>query len=184
MKMLFALCCALVMSCGSDYSACDSGLKLDMVSVSSPDLYTPYSSPDLSAVVDMNVPDDMRKEADMSKPKTKDMTAPPDMVKYCGDSICESDESCETCESDCGKCAPKCGDGKCESTETCECCEKDCGACKPKPHCGDNICNNGETCSSCPGDCGACVFCGDGKCNGAETCSSCACDCGSCCSKH
>ena len=176
-KVLFGLCCLVMMSCGSDYSACDSGLKLDMVSMSSPDLFTPYLLPDLSANVDMSVPDDMRKPRDMTAPSA-------DMSKFCGDGICESNESCSSCETDCGKCPPKCGDGVCESTETCECCAIDCGSCAPKPKCGDKVCNGTETCSSCPGDCGVCPFCGDGKCSNGETCETCACDCGSCCGKH
>ena len=180
-KVLFGLCCMLMMSCGSDYSACDSGAKVDMVGLTSPDLLA-YSTPDLSANVDMSWPDDMRKPI-------KDLSAPPpDMVKFCGNAICESNESCSSCETDCGKCPPICGNSKCEAGETCESCSADCGACKPKPKCGDGVCSSDETCSTCPCDCGKCSpptpICGNGKCETGETCETCACDCGSCCGKH
>lgn len=50
-----------------------------------------------------------------------------------------------------------CGDKVCNNNETCESCERDCGACPPPPpSCGDNVCDNGESCSSCEEDCGAC----------------------------
>lgn len=52
----------------------------------------------------------------------------------CGDGVCAVDESCGSCESDCGSCG---GGGG--------------GA-----YCGDSSCNNGENCSSCATDCGSC----------------------------
>ncbi|MEA2036607.1 MAG: MopE-related protein, partial [Nanoarchaeota archaeon] len=93
----------------------------------------------------------------------------------CGDSECNGDETCSTCETDCGVCPPTCGDSECNGDETCNSCLQDCGSC-----CGDNICNYGETCSSCSQDCGICQFCGDGSCNNGESCSTCSSDCGSC----
>lgn len=54
----------------------------------------------------------------------------------CGDSFCSADESCKTCEKDCG-CSPNhiCNSyGLCESNQ-----------------CGDSICSEGE---NCPQDCG------------------------------
>jgi len=52
----------------------------------------------------------------------------------CGNDICEDDETCSTCEADCGACpvAPTgtiCGNDICEDDETCSTCEADCGAC-------------------------------------------------------
>ncbi len=71
----------------------------------------------------------------------------------CGDSFCSGDETCTSCEADCGKC-PVCGDGSCTGNETCDDCPGDCGAC---PECGDGTCNGNENCSTCTGDCGECV---------------------------
>jgi hypothetical protein len=76
---------------------------------------------------------------------------------------------------------PVCGDTYCSGNETCESCEADCGAC---PECGNDVCENGESCDDCPGDCGACPECGDGACNGDETCGSCESDCGECVCDH
>src|SRR3989344_1515019 len=97
----------------------------------------------------------------------------------CGNSQCESGESCSSCSSDCGVCAPLCGNGKCEANESCSSCSLDCGACAPL--CGNRICEFSESCSSCSVDCGPCpLICGNGKCEGNETCSTCSNDCGSC----
>jgi len=55
-----------------------------------------------------------------------------------------------------------CGDNICNNNETCSTCSNDCGSCPLPPppplsaYCGDGICNNGELCSSCPVDCGSC----------------------------
>ena len=55
---------------------------------------------------------------------------------------------------------PFCGDGICDPDETCASCAQDCGTCPPPPPtCGDGTCNGDETCESCPTDCGACVEC-------------------------
>jgi len=60
---------------------------------------------------------------------------------YCGDGICNYEETCSTCEKDCA----------CSKSKTC----KD-SVCVTQPYCGDKICNNNETCSTCDNDCGAC----------------------------
>jgi hypothetical protein len=97
-------------------------------------------------------------------------------TSVCGNSVCESSETCSTCPADCGVCA-SCGDGTCQTTETCSTCPADCGVC---PSCGDGTCQSSETCSTCPADCGACVSCGDGTCQSTETCETCPADCGAC----
>jgi hypothetical protein len=48
-----------------------------------------------------------------------------------------------------------CGDGSCNGDETCSSCQQDCGQC-PSPKCGNGVCDPGETCSCCPSDCGGC----------------------------
>jgi len=52
--------------------------------------------------------------------------APPE---YCGDAICNTAETCNSCPGDCGVCPPVCGDGECNGNETCITCETDCGVC-------------------------------------------------------
>lgn len=100
----------------------------------------------------------------------------------CGDEVCNGDETCETCPADCGVCPPTCGDQECNGDETCDTCPADCGECPPPPpFCGDETCDEGETCSNCAVDCGVCPpTCGDQECNGDETCSTCEQDCGAC----
>jgi hypothetical protein len=101
----------------------------------------------------------------------------------CGDESCSGDETCESCEEDCGECPPdpECGDESCNGDETCESCEEDCGECPPEPECGDDDCNGDEDCESCEEDCGACgPTCGDETCEAGETCASCDDDCGVC----
>ena len=95
----------------------------------------------------------------------------------CGDGTCESSENCSVCAADCGACPPVCGDGTCEPAESCGSCAADCGACSS---CGDGSCDVGENCSSCSADCGVCVTCGDGTCGAGESCSTCSADCGTC----
>jgi uncharacterized protein YraI len=79
----------------------------------------------------------------------------------CGDGDCRADhdESCETCEPDCGPCEeppPPCGDGTCDSAggEDCATCQQDCGFC-----CGDGDCraDHDESCGTCEPDCGPCL---------------------------
>jgi hypothetical protein len=86
------------------------------------------------------------------------------MMPTCGDHVCESTETVESCPQDCAKC----GDGVCSSTETVSSCPQDCGKC------GDGVCSSNETVSSCPQDC---ATCGDGVCSSTETVSSCPQDC-------
>jgi hypothetical protein len=58
------------------------------------------------------------------------VAASPDAgVAACGDRTCDASESCTSCATDCGVCAPRCGDGTCDPTETCGTCASDCGAC-------------------------------------------------------
>src|SRR6516165_5963939 len=45
---------------------------------------------------------------------------------FCGDHICNANETCSTCPTDCGSCGPVCGDGICSSGETCASCPQDC----------------------------------------------------------
>ena len=115
------------------------------------------------------------------------LTCPGDCGKCtsaCGDGTCDAGETCKDCSADCGKCPTACGDGKCDpkANEDCKTCPGDCGKCPAT--CGDGACDKagGETCSSCPSDCGKCpASCGDGKCDPTEECNSCPADCGKCC---
>jgi hypothetical protein len=55
-------------------------------------------------------------------------------IPYCGNNVCDSNESCSNCSNDCGACtiAPPtqfCGDKKCDSNESCSNCPTDCNAC-------------------------------------------------------
>jgi hypothetical protein len=108
---------------------------------------------------------------------------------FCGDGVCDADESCATCPADC-RCTdgPRdgsngfCGDGVCNGDESCTTCPSDCRCPDgPTAFCGDGLCNGAENCLSCPSDCrcpdGPTTFCGDGICNGLETCTSCPTDC-------
>lgn len=51
-------------------------------------------------------------------------------VSICGDGKCSSDENCQSCPIDCGRCGEYCGDGNCASNEDCYSCPEDCGTCK------------------------------------------------------
>jgi len=70
----------------------------------------------------------------------------------CGDGICKGEETCSSCETDCGTCPVVCGDGNCNGAETCLSCQDDCGPCQVI--CGDGTCDAGETSSTCSYDCG------------------------------
>ncbi|MBW2525644.1 MAG: right-handed parallel beta-helix repeat-containing protein [Deltaproteobacteria bacterium] len=75
---------------------------------------------------------------------TASPTATPTASPTCGDGECGADETCESCEDDCGPCGePTCGDGQCNGDESCETCEEDCGEC-PITECGDGIDNDGD----------------------------------------
>jgi len=66
---------------------------------------------------------------------------------FCGDGACDLDESCITCEADCGVCPPSfCGDGTCDADESCITCEDDCGACCGTK--GDPCTDNSECCTN------------------------------------
>ncbi len=61
---------------------------------------------------------------------------------YCGDGICQADESCDLCPEDCGTCPttpPVCGNGVCEAGENTDICCMDCG-CAAGFNCVDNAC--------------------------------------------
>jgi hypothetical protein len=64
----------------------------------------------------------------------EDYDASPPEGPVCGDATCDTEESCDTCVSDCGICPSEpepavCGDRVCDTSETCSTCEQDCGAC-------------------------------------------------------
>jgi hypothetical protein len=46
-----------------------------------------------------------------------------------------------------------CGDGVCELDETCETCPTDCGPCPPASWCGDSVCDPDESSETCPEGC-------------------------------
>jgi len=94
---------------------------------------------------------------------------------YCGNGICDGDETYGSCPSDCTV-DIYCGDGACDSGEDEWSCPEDCG---PSYVCGDGMCDAGEDEWSCPSDCGPSDVCGDGMCSGMEDSWSCPSDCGS-----
>jgi hypothetical protein len=131
----------------------------------------------------------------------------PVVGSVCGNGVCESGESSDSCCKDCAcqtgytcidnKCQNVCGDGICASGETSATCCQDCGCpseqkCvnnKCQTYCGNGICETNENCESCPQDCkcpsgqrcefGKCVtFCGNGVCDADESSSNCCKDCG------
>ena len=96
---------------------------------------------------------------------------------FCGDTYCDSGETCNNCIADCG-CK---NDFTCTSQNVClkaegAFCNKisDCaiGSCvhnvcrNTTTFCGDNFCDSGETCSTCQADCGCNSgnICSDGAC--------------------
>lgn len=75
----------------------------------------------------------------------------------CGDGFCSSaaGESPESCSYDCHEpIAPTCGANGCETGETCNTCPTDCGACAPAY---DNSCNHDGNCQ--PGEDQTCDDC-------------------------
>ncbi|MBI2053908.1 MAG: hypothetical protein HYT36_01050 [Candidatus Staskawiczbacteria bacterium] len=103
---------------------------------------------------------------------------------YCGNYVCDSGETANSCASDCGS-QPTytgyCGDNVCGSGETTTNCISDCGSgTTGTPVCGNYLCDSGETTSSCPSDCGTSTYtgsCGNRVCDSGETASSCPADC-------
>ncbi|NUN12248.1 MAG: PQQ-binding-like beta-propeller repeat protein [Myxococcales bacterium] len=102
-------------------------------------------------------------DADISEEDTAE-------VAECGDGVCNGEESCATCPTDCGSCLETCGNGTCGSGETCTSCPQDCGTCPAV--CGNGFCEAGEGCASCAADC-ACT-------EGGQVCYSDACCTPSC----
>ena len=70
---------------------------------------------------------------------------PEDVVQDCGEHY--------TCEDGACLYVPWCGDGNCDANESCNTCNADCGAC-----CGNGVCEGafGESCPTCPEDCEVC----------------------------
>jgi len=102
----------------------------------------------------------------------------------CGDSQCTGDETCVTCQQDCGSCLGDC----CEDNGTLGCSDDDVTACV----CAiDDFCCTNTWDGVCTGiasaECGATcnvpgpdINCGDNVCGGDEHCGNCAQDCGAC----
>ncbi len=103
------------------------------------------------------------------------------LPSVCGNNICEYDENCYSCSSDC----------KCKSGEVCSKEKKICVKETKQKVCGDSICEANENCYDCPKDC-KCVgeeycsaeekrcikpSCGDGSCEPYETPYNCCLDC-------
>jgi len=84
--------------------------------------------------------------------------ANPSNLKYCGDGKCTENEM-GSCELDCNWC----GDKYCQDNESCSSCEADCGSCNAEAYCGDGICNAGECDIGCTKDCPI-SQCQNGKC--------------------
>ena len=75
----------------------------------------------------------------------------PKGLTICGNDLCENGEQ-GICELDCPK-EIFCGDKICNSNETYSSCPSDCDSQSVQPYCGDGSCNNDETYTSCPSDC-------------------------------
>jgi hypothetical protein len=79
--------------------------------------------------------------------------------------VCVRQGTCPTGVPGCAAGPAVCGDGRCSDDESCKTCDKDCGACTGA-YCGDKACAGKETCETCAKDCGQCCT-GDG-CGGAS----------------
>lgn len=113
-------------------------------------------------------------------------------ASQCGDGICDTNESCTSCPSDCqlscvSNINPLAYCYGCQATSDAYCYVYEIGSCSAPPameQCGDGICGVGEDCYSCNLDCGSCAinaliweYCGDFVCNNGETCQTCSNDC-------
>lgn len=79
----------------------------------------------------------------------------PPPTAFCGNSVCDGNETCSTCSTDCGSCPLNqtvlCGNGFCDSSESYSTCPADC----PKPsgsHCSDGIDNDEDGLVDYPND--------------------------------
>jgi hypothetical protein len=86
---------------------------------------------------------------------------PPD--PQCGDGRCDTNEACNSCPSDCGRCPPICGDGQCNGNESCSSCAADCRLCACQSCISNEQCASGLYCAqrSCDGRRG-CAMTGGG----------------------
>lgn len=103
-------------------------------------------------------------------------------IKYCGNGICDNDETCRTCTEECScesdeECindictSEYCGDGKCNNNENCGSCLIDC-KCNENYNCTNSLCisinkcsnsiecndNNSSTIDSCEGNPKKCIY--------------------------
>lgn len=96
----------------------------------------------------------------------------------CGDNVCDPDaqETCATCQQDCGICPGDPGGDACDNDGQCEPGEAawNCGDCDS--FCGDGICAIDEP-DSCLDDCPVELTCGDGVCSQFESYDNCGQDC-------
>ena len=100
--------------------------------------------------------------------------------EWCGDTICNNGENCDTCSGDCGcgggtycnggACiaAPYCGDGSCNE-DVYSCCT-DCGGCNGGYHCESNSCVADPVCGNSSVESGE--GCDDGDNSDSDGCSS------------
>lgn len=83
---------------------------------------------------------------DLTCASTYRVAGNPYVGQGCGDGVCDSDETCDSCAADCGQCPAGCGDGVCAGTESCTTCPSDCGTCACVR--GDGTCTGSTVCVS------------------------------------
>ena len=98
---------------------------------------------------------------------------------FCGDQICNSQESFNSCPSDCEACTEASG---CTSASECESigafwCDGACKSTALECSCGNNTCDANENESICPADCAVPVSCGNLICDSGESSVTCPSDC-------